>query len=67
MLGHEVDFSTACKDPNYVCVRELLSSVTHVLFGTKAFEKAFLLIYLVHKHYLSTIDNHPVCGVAMNS
>ena len=67
MLSHEVDFSTACKDPNDVGVRELLCSVTHVLFGTKAFEKAFLLIYLVYKHHLSTINNHAVCGVAVKS
>ena len=65
MLCNEVDFSTACKDPNDVSVRELLSSITHILFGTEAFEKAFFLSNLVYKHYLSTIDNHAVCGVAV--
>ena len=65
MLCHKVDFSAASKDPNDVGVRELLSRVTHVLFSTKAFEKAFFLINLVYKHYLSTIDNHAVCGVAV--
>ena len=65
MLCHEIDFSTACKDANDVGVLELLSRVTHVLFSTEAFKKAFFLIDLVYKHYLSTIDNHTVCGIAV--
>ena len=65
MFCHEVNFSTACKYPNDVGVLEFLSSVTHILFSTKAFEKAFFLVDLVYKHYLSAINNHAVSSVAV--
>ena len=62
-----INFSTASKYHNHVGIWILLSLLTRQLFCCKPFVKAFWLFKLIYKDNLTTIDDHTVACIALES